>query len=257
MNKYFSIFKTSFKQNIGNKPMIFGLCFLLILLVLTYNQLWVVIGKQEGSALNISFIWYLLLGEIIILSPPRVDRVLDEDIKTGTMAYYINKPVSFFAMRFTEAVAAMSVVFIFLFIIGGSLTFILTDNLPFKLWQLPIITIMCFGSCIINTFFKCIIGLCAIWFNSTRSINMVLERFAFIFGGAIFPLTIYPEWFVDIAKYTPFYSYYYLTIRLVYDFSWQNLAIAATMNSIWILFLASFAGFAYNKLSKRVDIYGG
>lgn len=237
--------------------MLSGFVFLLILLLLTYNQLWVVIGNQEGAQLNNSFIWYLLLGELIILSPPRIDRILDEDIKTGTMAYYINKPVSFFLMRFTEALGGMSVVFLTLIIIGGGFTLLLTGSPPFELRYLPIIIIMCWFSCAINTFIKAMIGLCRIWLHSTHSLRMMVDRLAFIFGGAIFPMTIYPEWFVNIAKFTPFYSFYYLTIRLVYEFSWENLIIALSLNLLWIAIISFFANLAYKKLSKRTNIYGG
>lgn len=86
---------------------------------------------------------------------------------------------------------------------------------------------------------------------------MAIERLAFILGGAIFPLTIYPEWFVEIAKWTPFYSIYYLTIKLVYDFSWPNLGQVILLNGFWSLLIISFITYAYTKLSKKVNVYGG
>ncbi len=86
---------------------------------------------------------------------------------------------------------------------------------------------------------------------------MAIERLAFILGGAIFPLSIYPDWFVDIAKWTPFYSFYYLTIKLVYDFSWSNLAEALVLNCFWVCLMGIFAYFTYQKLTKRVNVYGG
>ena len=237
--------------------MIIGLVILLLLLLLTYNQLWVVIGSQEGNTLNTSFIWYLLLGEIIILSPPRVDRILTEDVKTGTMAYYLNKPVSFFLMRLSEAAGSMSVLFVYLITIGSLTVYLITGGTPFALEFLPIIIIMCYLSCLINIYIKSVVGLCAIWFNSTRTLILVIDRLAFIFGGAIFPLTIYPDWFVAIAKFTPFYSFYYLTIRLVYAFSWENLLYALSLNIFWILIISVLIKIAYGKLSRKVNIYGG
>ncbi|MDD4557265.1 MAG: hypothetical protein PHE89_08110 [Alphaproteobacteria bacterium] len=257
VSKYFSFAKISFREKSSNLTLIMGMLVILSLLLLTYNQLWVVVGKESNNAINHSFIWYLLLAETIILSAPRVDRIFDEDIRSGNMAYFINKPVSFFFMRFSEAVGEMTSSFITFISFGGVLTLAITHQVPFEWKHLPIILAMCYFSCLINLFLKCACGMSAIWFSSTRYLNMVVDRLGFVFGGAIIPLSIYPEWFVNIAQYTPFYSFYYLSLRLVYEFSWENLLQAITLNIFWSSLLCAFIFAAYRKLGKRTQIYGG
>lgn len=257
IQKYFHIAFASYKQSVGNKAMLIGISILLMLLLLTYNQLWIMIGSQENSVLNTSFIWYLLFAEIIILSPTRMDRVFNDDIESGTMTYFVSKPISFFGMRFFEGVGEMTSSFLALLLFGGLITFLITDGIPFKLIHLPIIILVCYISCLINLFLKSAIGLSALWINNTRYLAMLIERLAFIFGGAIFPLSIYPDWFVNIAKFTPFYSFYYLTIKLVYDFSWKNLVVAMSLNAMWFAIIGIFIHLAYKTLSKKVEVYGG
>ncbi len=254
--KYGEFFRISFKQCSKNFPLLFGSFFLLSLLLLTYNQLWLVIDSQ--SKLNVSFLWYLLFAEIIIICPPRIDRILDNDVRSGNMTYFISKPISFFGMRFSEALGEMTAVFLFLLLTGGGLTYLLTKHqVPFEFAHFPIIVAMAYGSSLINLFIKCCSGLSALWLSSTRYLNMIIDKSSFILGGAIIPITIYPEWFINFAKYTPFYSFYYLTLRLTYEFSWQNLVLAISLNIFWLGLIGFFLKYTYKKLSKRTEIYGG
>lgn len=258
LGKYWALFSISFKQAWSRKANLSGLLFFLFILLFIYNRLWEVIGIQDNAAgLNATFIWYLLLAEMIILSSPKMERTLFDDIQSGTMAYYVNKPVSFFIMRYCEGLGNMSVSFLLMGILGSIATFALTGTPPFEWKYFPLILLMCWISSCINVLFYTGIGLCALWLNSIRTLAMAFERLAFIFGGAIFPLSIYPEWFVGIAKWTPFYSIYYLTIKLVYDFSWTNLATAAALNAFWVGLILLFITGAYSKLKKKVDVYGG
>lgn len=258
MDKYLSLFRVSFKQAWSKKANLSGMLFFLFILIFIYNCLWEAIAAESmEKGLNRVFIWYLLFAEMIILSNPKIDRILFDDIQSGTMAYYMNKPVSFFFMRYTEALGNMSVSFLIMGGFGAVITLLLTGNPPFEWWQFPIIFMMCFASSCINVLLYTAVGLCGLWLASIRTLGMAVERLAFILGGAIFPLSIYPDWFVDIAKWTPFYSFYYLSIKLVYDFSWSNLAEAFLLNTFWVMLMSTFVVLTYKKLTKRVNVYGG
>lgn len=258
LSKYWAFFQVSFKNAWQSKAALSGVLFFLFILLFIYNRLWEVIGIEDNqSGLNSTFIWYLLFAEIIILSAPRTERIIADDIKSGTMAYYVNKPVSFFMMRFSEGIGTMSVSFIVMSVFGCIITLLLTGKAPFEWQHFPIIILMCYLSSIINTLIYTAVGFSALWLESIHTLAMVIGRLAFILGGAIFPLSIYPDWFVNIARWTPFYSVYYLSIKLVYDFSWANLAETMLLNIMWTLIIGSFISLAYLKLKRKVDVYGG
>ncbi|MDR1026461.1 MAG: ABC-2 family transporter protein [Lactobacillus sp.] len=258
MMKYLSIFLVSAKHSVANKVGLCGNFFLLAIILYAYNQLWNVISADSNqSGLNQIFIWYLLMGEIIILSSTKVERVIEDDIKSGTMAYYLNKPVSFYFMRYSESLGPLTITFLFLAFWGSLFVWLITSKIPFIWYHFPIILLNIYISCVIYTLLYTAVGFLALWLKEIRSLAMAVERFAFIFGGAIFPLTIYPEWFVNIAKFTPFYSLYYLSIKLIYDFSWYNLAVALGLNFMWTSIIAGFVYLAYRKLSKKVEVNGG
>lgn len=258
MNKYLVLSATSAKHTFANRVNLIGLSFLLVIILGVYNLLWQVIGQESNlTNLNQTYIWYLLLGELIILSATKIERTIEDDIKSGTLAYYINKPISFFFMRYFESLGTMSVTFVSLSLLGGTFVWLVTKGIPCQLYQLPIILVMVFISCCIHNLIFTAIGFMALWLKEIRSMAMAVERLGFIFGGSIFPLTLYPEWFVQIAKYTPFYSLYYLTIKLIYDFSWPNLFTALGLNLMWAVIISAFLAYAYAKLAKKVEINGG
>lgn len=256
--KYWSFFKISFKNSLSNRGVMAGTIFLLFILVFVYNRLWTVVGAETAqSNMHENFIWYLLMGEIIILSTGRCERVISDDIRCGTMAYYINKPVSFFAMRYAESLGTMTALFLTLGFFGCLWVYMLAPDFPFNWNHFPIIILMVYFSSMMNVLLYITIGLGTLWISDLRTLSMVILRMAFIFGGALFPLTIYPDWFVKIAQWTPFYSMYYQTISLVYDFSWPRVFNTLALNILWTTALSSLVIFAYHKLKYKVNVYGG
>lgn len=257
-SKYLSFANVAFQETLRNKTSLAASVFLMLILILTYNQLWLTIGRdQNDTGINNTYIWYLFFGELIILSAPKIERLIDTDIKNGTMAYYVNKPVSFFFMRFWESASTMSLHFLSLGITGCLLCVFLVPDTPFTFTQIPAIIVMVYLSSLINLLFFTAIGYAGLWINNIRLLAMTIQKLAFILGGAIFPLSIYPDWFVAVARWTPFYSVYYLTIRLSTEFSLSNLLIALGLNLIWCLIIGIFINFAYKLLQKKVDVYGG
>ena len=258
LRKYGAFISLAARQAITNKTVLCGGIFLLLILLLTYNQLWTVIGKDSADpSINATFLWYLLFGELIILSAPKVERILEQDIKSGTLAYYLNKPVSFFMMRFCENLSLMSINFVSLGLAGTLTAWLLTPQTPFTWLQFPLIVSLVYLSSLINLLLYTAVGFSSLWLEHTKTLAMAVQRLAFIFGGAIFPLSIYPEWFVNIARWTPFYSLYYLTIKLSYDFSAADVSRALGLNCLWLAFIIGFIIWAYRTMQKRVNVYGG
>ena len=40
-------------------------------------------------------LWYLMIAESIIMSGPQVTRAVDEDVRTGALAVYLVRPISY------------------------------------------------------------------------------------------------------------------------------------------------------------------
>ena len=104
MNKYLSIYKTSLKQEsktIGNS-LTSVISFVVIIYI--FQQLWQFIygGNGGGSLINgypvEMMIWYMIMAEVLMYSVNArgVTRAFGNDIKSGKIAYQLNKPYNYY-----------------------------------------------------------------------------------------------------------------------------------------------------------------
>ena len=95
MNKYFSVFKTGFKQE---KDAIFDnimRCIVYFLITYIMIQLWSYIYGEGGTSKVINgyslsqMIWYLIISECLInsLRSSQITKTITNEIKTGSIAY--------------------------------------------------------------------------------------------------------------------------------------------------------------------------
>jgi len=71
----------------------------LVFILFIYLMLWKNIYSQKGSivgglTLN-QMIWYLIVTELVTLSRTDIHIQVNEDVKTGNIAYLLNKPYNY------------------------------------------------------------------------------------------------------------------------------------------------------------------
>ena len=261
LNKYLIFSKLSAKNALKTKETILGFAVFLSILLLVYNKLWnTIIINNEIKYItlpNINFVWYLFFTELIILSTPALYRSLEEDINFCSMAYFINRPVNFFIMRFAEGIGTLSVTFAFLLFCGISITYLLAATTLMSHLQFMVIIVLCFVSTIVTSLLMALIGFCALWFHTTKPIYLLMQKMIFVLGGAVLPLIIYPGWLINIAKYTPFYYMFFMVAKLSYAFNWHDVILVLMMELFWGSIFIVLIILAYRQLYKRINIYGG
>src|SRR5207237_1814016 len=72
----------------------------LAIILYVFLQLWTAtyssLGSQTVSGFSVSqMVWYLLLTEAIVLSRPRLTRDVDQDVRTGDVAYQLIRPYDY------------------------------------------------------------------------------------------------------------------------------------------------------------------
>ena len=113
MNKYLTVFKTGFKQE---KDAVFdnivrSIIFCIIMYILV--QLWSFIYGDNGTSAVINgyslnqMIWYLIIGECIVNSArtSSITREITNEIKTGSIAYKLNKPYNYYLYSISSFMA--------------------------------------------------------------------------------------------------------------------------------------------------------
>lgn len=261
MNKYVKIIKTSAWEQLSQiKSLLARIIFLIVMLVI-FNAFWNVVQSEKSSAdiSAVNFIWYLLLGAILQFGRPEgLHRRIEEDVRSGNIAYLMMRPVSFIWYKCCESLGTFCVRLPVFLGIGGLIIFILTDgSLPDGIRALPIIILLLFGSMILLSLGTVFVGLSALYLQDSLPLFWLVQKGEYILGGLWFPLTFYPESLFRFAQATPFGAAGYGVTHLIYGYSPENAIKACLMLSFWIVFMATLNHFLFYILKRKVSVNGG
>lgn len=265
MKKYLSIFSTSFKQEKDAIWDTISRCVIYFLIVYILIQLWSYIYGDNGpnSLINgyslCQMVWYLIITESIVNSArsSMIARSVSNEIKTGSIAYKLNKPYNFylynvfsfmgkscFVMFFTLPVAIL----IGIIFVGLPETFVWFQIFP---------CLLCFILSIFLTWcLYGLLGLVAFWVQDATPFVWILQKFLMILG-MFFPLEFFPSWLQPIIKFSPIYSIMSGPSSLVANFSWELFGQVVLSQVAWcvIIILLGLGLFSLGK--RKVTSNGG
>lgn len=262
IRKYFWVGFISAKSNLAYLAEVAGRVFFLGIILFIFLRLWQVTFTQTHSTILGGFtltqmLWYLVVTESIMLSTPRVAQYVDQDVRTGGIAVYLLRPMSYpmhelFAtlgervIRFTINLAVGSV--IALIFVGpivltpfGLLLFLLTIPLAFVLDFLGYF----------------LVGLCAFWIEDTTGLVFVFSRLTMVLGGMLIPLELFPENLQPLLRALPFSSIVYGPARMFVHPDLHEFVDVILRQGISIAIFSLVVYLVWNTCLKRVFANGG
>jgi len=122
MNKYLSIYNTSFRQESKTLSNSLTSVISFVVIIYIFQQLWQFIygGSGVGNVINgytvQMMIWYMIMAEVLMyaVNARAVTRSFGSDIKSGKIAYQLNKPYNYYAYQISSQMAAIVWKLIFL-----------------------------------------------------------------------------------------------------------------------------------------------
>lgn len=172
--------------------------FLYTLVVWLYSQVFQSVGAPIERA------WYLAITEWVILSSPPLALQLENDIRSGQIAYFMLRPLHYLKLRFLECAGVVIVRYWMLAVLCLLLGFSLTGHFPgtWMTWLLGSgISLL---SILLYVIILMIIGLLAFWLKDIRTTLYLNLTATFCFGGLIVPLDFYSETFRNLCFTTPY-----------------------------------------------------
>lgn len=264
MSKYFAVFKTSFKQE--SKTLANTLCsvFALFVIIFIFNELWgFIYGSGVSSTINgytlKMMIWYMIGAEILMytFNARHVTKDYANDIKSGKIAYQLNKPYSYFGYRVASTTGSFCWKFLFVFPAGILIGLILLGPIEnFSIaYALPIIFSLFLGT-FLNSIVYGIIGLLAFWIEESTPFTWILQKFNMLFG-LFFPPEFFPTWLQPIITYSPIYATVSGPSKLLANFSWELFAKVITSQIAYSILFIAIGIIVYKSGSKKVTNNGG
>ena len=194
---------------------------------------------------------------IMLLGIRKVDRLIMDDVKSGNIELFMNKPTSYLAYSFLKVIGQGIFSFIFISIIGTiiMILFVGIPNLDLKIFIPSFILSLVLGQ-LLGLMIYGIIGLLAFFMQDNRPIHWIVDKFVMILGGSYLPISMFPPFLKWIAFLSPFGAVNFAT-STVYE-SWNNEYLMRLGLLIgWIIIFGLLINFVYKKAKKKAMVNGG
>lgn len=246
-------------HGLKNYKSLIGLSLFMITCLIIFSHLWKIAAAKMGAEILSpnNLLWYITFNEWILISIPDIQLDMEHDLRSGRLSYLLPRPVSYIGSVLAEGGGLLLLNLTVLGIAGFSFTYFETGVLPFSFPTFCISIFLGLLAGITALIFQIFIGLSAFWLHDVAPFSWIWEKFLFIFGGLILPLSIYPLWMQKIAYWTPFPSILGARSALAledssYQIFWVTLSLLA-----WSLFGLLSINLCYRKGLRILNIEGG
>lgn len=234
-----------------------------IFIMFIYLMLWKNIYAQKGIAtiggltLN-GMIWYLIFTELVTLSRTDLHTQVNDDVKTGNIAYLLNKPYNYVLYCFSYFIGEIGIRLLSNSFIGLAVGFIYAgtiENLSFI--YLPFIILSLLIGCAINFFIYLCLALTSFWVEENSAFFWIYSKLIFTLGGMLIPIDLFPKWLQSLSHYLPFAYVTYVPARLAVDFSFMSFLRQFPVQLLYLAIFFALAMSLYGKGVKDLNVNGG
>lgn len=194
---------------------------------------------------------------IMILNIRRLDNIIMNEVKSGNVEMFMNKPTNYLLISFMRVIGQGIFSFLFISILGSIIMalFVGISNLNLPIF-IPTFIITLFLGQILGLLVYGIIGLMAFFIQDVRPIHWIVDKFVMILGGSYLPISMFPNFMKVIAYASPFGAINFAS-STVYD-SWNEEFITRILlQFMWIFIFGILMNYIYKKSKQKAMINGG
>ena len=258
--KYVAVAATAARQAVGERSVIVGRMIFYGVLLLIFAQLWDVAlegGATVGSLGRVELVWYLALTEWTVLTVPALHLDIEGDVRSGDIVYRLARPMSYLGARFAEASGEWTLRAATMAIAGVLLASWLGGGLPADPRGLVFVPLLGVLSFVLVLLWLAAIGLLAFWIQDCSPAYWLWQKTAFVLGGLLLPLEIYPEWLQAVAAWTPFSVMMHGVGRMAFGFDPALAGEVALRLLAWCAITAALVVFVHRRALRALDVNGG
>lgn len=183
----------------------------LVMIIFIFVQLWTVTYSVtgvtrlgEGGYTLAQMVWYFAFAEAIITSVPMLRRKVDEDVKSGDLAYKMSKPYNYLLYLAADYAGEWIARFALGLVIACALALLFVGPIAFTMWGVGSALVLLAGAAVLDFLGAAAVSLLAFWVEDTSAFNLIYRRVVMLLGGMMIPLDVFPEPLSSIARALPF-----------------------------------------------------
>ncbi|MBP1753861.1 MAG: ABC-type uncharacterized transport system permease component-like protein [Firmicutes bacterium] len=233
------------------------------MLLFVFMNLWDYIYSDSGNLISgytkDQMIWYVILTEMIWFScrNATLSYQISNDIKSGSIAYSINKPYNYIAYIIAKHLGEIAIKSLLFLVAGLIIGYGFLGSLPpVHLYQLPAILVTLVLGTFINTFLKMSISVLSFWIEDATPFHWIYDKMIIVLG-IMFPVEVFPLWAQPVIRATPIFVVTYGPAKLIIDYS-SGMAVRVILSQlIYFVISLSFLLFIYQRGVKKLNVNGG
>lgn len=263
MKKYIFIFKTTIMDSLQYIMNIILGFVTYILIIFIFLNLWQYIYTDPEKLINgyslQQMIWYVILTETIWFGTRNgaIISQISNDIKSGAIAYVINKPYHYVIYMIVRNLGEIAIKFFLYLCAGLTLGYIWVGRIPdFNPIYIPLIIMILISATLINNFLTMSISLLSFWIEDAAPFHWIYVKILLILG-ILFPVEMFPVWAQPIIRSSPIYVITYGPVKLIISFSREIFTSVLLAQVIYLLGSFLLLMGLYQKGVKKINVNGG
>ncbi|MGE5777375.1 MAG: ABC transporter permease [Chloroflexota bacterium] len=213
----------------------------------------------RGLTFNETYIYVALGSAVFILLKTYVDWQMSYEIREGSIATYLTKPVD---LQLYELCASsgFSLMTLSAITIPTILLMLFVFHIEFPLGVgLVLFPFSLFLAYLLSFCFDYFIGLLGFYTESIWGISITKEIIVTMLSGALIPLQFFPDAVQKILMWLPFQAIYYTPLTLVAkpNLGWETLLPMLGIQLFWVVALFALTRLFYSQAIKVLRISGG
>ncbi len=262
MKKYVAIARAQLLATlIYDRDLLVRSVFMLVILV-TFVQLWSTTFAASNQSVISGFsvrdlVWYLVITEVVALSPPRVAQAIDAQVRGGDVAYALARPY-WYPLFHLAGYWGDTLVRIPVNALVGAVVALVAVGPPGTSPAAVLATIVLWiGAITLKASIEILIGLSAFWVEDTAPFEWIYAKILYTIGGLLLPLDLFPDWLATISRALPFAAIMYAPARAFVGFSWETVGPMLLSQVTWIVIAWVALLLVYERATRRLVAHGG
>ena len=235
---------------------------ILIVFLFILGSLWEATYRAQGTATLggltwPQMVWYVTFTEAMVMSRVNVARRIDEDVRTGDLAYALLRPGGYLTARLGAYLAERIVRFGFTLALGSILALLIAGPIPIDLTAGVAALVVAAGAVLLEFVLVAGIGLGAFWMEDTSGVYFVYTRVSMLLGGLLIPIELFPEAIRSIANALPFAPMIHGPARLALSPDATGLPDTLASLATAMMVIGALVALTYRVALTRVTVQGG
>lgn len=257
-----TIIKIFMKNQMQNKSYILLDVFNMVSRCLVVFLLYSYVFKTSGGSINgvdyATTLWSMFIYFCIMtLNLRKIDTLIMNDVKSGNVEMFLNKPVNYVYLTFYKVLGQGIWSFVIISLVGsiGMILFVGIPKLNLLLVIPSFIITFVLGTILALIMYSSI-GLLAFFMQDVRPIHWIVDKIVMVLGGSYLPVALFPPFMKFFAFISPFGAINF-TSSVVYS-TWPNeFLIRILLQVIWIIVFSILLIYVYKKAREKAMINGG